>query len=173
MLVAFLGGRVCFEYAQLFFSTFCVGSHWHALIHEILNKNYFSVLKRHHRVDHVFGQAIQNTSFVAPLLLTSIENVRSGVLFSIQATTAPNTDNIEILQVWSFFESMLGCGAGPALHWVRPVLGLVLRRWLGHQFDWFMMTRHNFAGLGMELARWMSFWEWEWRSVLLQVVWWR
>ena len=52
-----------------------------------------------------------------------------------------------------------------------PVLAPVLRRWLGHRFDWFMMTKHNFPGLAVELARWMSFWECEWRFVLLQLVW--
>ena len=46
-----------------------------------------------------------------------------------------------------------------------PVLAPVLRRWLGHRFDWFMMTKHTFPGLAVELARWMPFWECEWRFV--------
>ena len=106
-----------------------MGSHWHGFSHEVL-KEYSPLLNaKVHRVDHALGQAFQKTSSVAPLRLSSIENVRSGMLFSIRGTTPPpHIDNVEILYVLSHFVPMLGRSVRSALPWVPHVLALVLRR---------------------------------------------
>ena len=49
-------------------------------------------MRKNHRVDHAFGQAIQNTSSAAPLLLTGIVNVRSVVLFPYRNVTVDRVD---------------------------------------------------------------------------------
>ena len=83
----------------------------------------FLSAKKHHRVDHAFGQTFQKTSSGAPLRLSGIENVRSAMPFSIQGATTPHIDNVWILCVLGHCEPMLGCSVRSALPLGPPCIG--------------------------------------------------